>query len=194
VLARLYVARADVAYTVRNAALHVWKTLVVNTPKTLAEVLEALMREVIAGLADPGAARAQRGAQRLLGGCWGCWGLLLLGCCCLGGAAGAHCQAAAAQSLLLGVVAVAAAAAAPVADRPPCSAAPRRRGPAAGRRALPGRAGAQDGWVAAAAGPAAPACWALAGWRCAAACCCRPVAASSSPLLPPARSCCLSTR
>jgi HEAT repeat protein len=50
VLARLYLARADVAYTVRTAALHVWKTIVTNTPKTLIEILPVLMSRVIAGL------------------------------------------------------------------------------------------------------------------------------------------------
>ena len=50
-LARIYMARSDVAYTVRSAALHVWKTLVTNTPKTLTELLPALMDLVIQGLA-----------------------------------------------------------------------------------------------------------------------------------------------
>ena len=52
VLARVYIARSDVAYTVRSAALHVWKTLVTNTPKTLNELLPALMGLVIDGLAS----------------------------------------------------------------------------------------------------------------------------------------------
>ena len=47
--------RSDVAYSVRNAALHVWKTLVTNTPKTLAELLPELMSQTITSLADPGA-------------------------------------------------------------------------------------------------------------------------------------------
>lgn len=38
VLARLYIIRSDVQYPVRTEALHVWKTLVVNTPKTLGQV------------------------------------------------------------------------------------------------------------------------------------------------------------
>jgi len=52
VLARLYLARADIAYTVRSAALHVWKTIVTNTPKTLVEILPVLMERVISGLSN----------------------------------------------------------------------------------------------------------------------------------------------
>ena len=54
ILARVYMARSDVGYTVRAAALHVWKTVVTNTPRTLAEVLPALMANIIASLAAPG--------------------------------------------------------------------------------------------------------------------------------------------
>ena len=54
VLSRVYVARSDVQYTVRNAALHVWKSVVVNTPKTLGEILPNLMQMVIISLADEG--------------------------------------------------------------------------------------------------------------------------------------------
>lgn len=54
VVASLYMARSDVAYTVRSAALHVWKTIVSNTPRTLAEILPALMKSIISALASPG--------------------------------------------------------------------------------------------------------------------------------------------
>jgi hypothetical protein len=54
VLSKLYVARSDMQYVVRNTALHIWKTIVVNTPRTLQEILPALMAEVISALADPG--------------------------------------------------------------------------------------------------------------------------------------------
>ena len=47
-------ARSDVGYTVRAAALHVWKTIVSNTPRTLAEILPTLMRAIITSLAAPG--------------------------------------------------------------------------------------------------------------------------------------------
>ncbi|KAL4444093.1 hypothetical protein ABPG75_011830 [Micractinium tetrahymenae] len=66
VLATVYMARSDVAYTVRTAALHVWKTVVTNTPKTLGELLPALMSIVIESLADPGEDRRQM-AGRCLG-------------------------------------------------------------------------------------------------------------------------------
>lgn len=36
------------------AALHVWKTVVTNTPKTLGELLPQLMAIIIESLADPG--------------------------------------------------------------------------------------------------------------------------------------------
>lgn len=54
VLAKLYMARADIQYPVRTAALHVWKTVVVNTPKTLGEVLPLLMEHLIETLAHSG--------------------------------------------------------------------------------------------------------------------------------------------
>lgn len=54
VLAKLYMTRADVQYPVRSAALHVWKTVVVNTPKTLGEILPSLMEHTIETLAHSG--------------------------------------------------------------------------------------------------------------------------------------------
>jgi hypothetical protein len=46
------------------AALHVWKTVVTNTPKTLGELLPALMAIIIESLADPGGWRRRAEAQR----------------------------------------------------------------------------------------------------------------------------------
>jgi hypothetical protein len=66
VLSKLYVARSDVQYVVRNTALHIWKTIVVNTPRTLQEILPALMAEVISALADPGGWAALAAAARVL--------------------------------------------------------------------------------------------------------------------------------
>lgn len=62
----LYMARSDVAYTVRSAALHVWKTVVTNTPKTLGEILPALMTQVISSLAGGEGDRSEM-AGRCLG-------------------------------------------------------------------------------------------------------------------------------
>lgn len=50
VLALLFMARADVGYTVRQAAVHVWKTVVTNTPKTTGEILKTLMDQIITSL------------------------------------------------------------------------------------------------------------------------------------------------
>lgn len=55
VLARIYLARSDVSYAVRTAALHVWKSLVSNTPRTLTEIMPALMDLMIRALAADGA-------------------------------------------------------------------------------------------------------------------------------------------
>ncbi|KAG1666477.1 hypothetical protein FOA52_004859 [Chlamydomonas sp. UWO 241] len=52
VLSRLYTVRSDPQYSVRSEALHVWKTVVVNTPKTLLQILPCLMAQIIAGLAS----------------------------------------------------------------------------------------------------------------------------------------------
>lgn len=38
--------RSDPQYSVRSEALHVWKTIVVNTPKTLQQLLPVLMQQV----------------------------------------------------------------------------------------------------------------------------------------------------
>ena len=66
VLAAVYIARSDVAITVRQQSLHVWKTIVSNTPRTLKEILPVMMRTLIASLASDSAER-QRIAGRALG-------------------------------------------------------------------------------------------------------------------------------
>ncbi|KAI8916484.1 armadillo-type protein [Powellomyces hirtus] len=52
VLASLYVARADASATVRQTSLHVWKSIVSNTPRTLKEILPIMMDILVASLAS----------------------------------------------------------------------------------------------------------------------------------------------
>ncbi|KAL2941260.1 Protein ILITYHIA [Bienertia sinuspersici] len=65
VLAALYMVRTDVSVSVRQAALHVWKTIVVNTPKTLKEIMPVLMDTLITSLASPSNERRQVAARAL---------------------------------------------------------------------------------------------------------------------------------
>ncbi|KAG5549672.1 hypothetical protein RHGRI_014840 [Rhododendron griersonianum] len=65
VLAALYMVRTDVSITVRQAALHVWKTIVANTPKTLKEIMPVLMNTLISSLASPSSERRQVAGRSL---------------------------------------------------------------------------------------------------------------------------------
>ena len=49
-LAAVYSLRSDPMLVVRQAALHIWKTVVANTPRTLRLILPRLMQRLIAGL------------------------------------------------------------------------------------------------------------------------------------------------
>lgn len=49
-LARLHIARSDPTYAVRNAASHIWKIVVVNTPRTLRELMPVLVQQLLASL------------------------------------------------------------------------------------------------------------------------------------------------
>ena len=57
---------ADPVLAVRNAAVHIWKTVVANTPRTLRVVLPRLMQRLIAGLSADDDDRRQT-ASRCLG-------------------------------------------------------------------------------------------------------------------------------
>ncbi|KAI4350125.1 hypothetical protein L6164_010637 [Bauhinia variegata] len=65
VLAALYMVRADISLSVRQAALHVWKTIVANTPKTLKEIMPVLMDTLIASLASSSSERRQVAGRSL---------------------------------------------------------------------------------------------------------------------------------
>ncbi|CAA0814499.1 ILITYHIA, partial [Striga hermonthica] len=65
VLAALYMVRTDVSLVVRQAALHVWKTIVANTPKTLKEIMPVLMNTLISSLASSSSERRQVAGRSL---------------------------------------------------------------------------------------------------------------------------------
>ncbi|XP_051119851.1 protein ILITYHIA [Andrographis paniculata] len=65
VLAALYMVRTDVSVTVRQTALHVWKTIVANTPKTLKEIMPVLMSTLISSLASSSSERRQVAGRSL---------------------------------------------------------------------------------------------------------------------------------
>ncbi|XP_065852916.1 protein ILITYHIA [Euphorbia lathyris] len=65
ILAALYMVRTDVSLSVRQAALHVWKTIVANTPKTLKEIMPVLMNTLISSLASPSSERRQVAGRAL---------------------------------------------------------------------------------------------------------------------------------
>lgn len=50
ILASLYMIRSDTSAVVRQSALQVWKSVVANTPKTLRQILEALMNAIVNAL------------------------------------------------------------------------------------------------------------------------------------------------
>ncbi|XP_073102669.1 protein ILITYHIA [Elaeis guineensis] len=65
VLAAVYMVRTDVSLSVRQAAVHVWKTIVANTPKTLKEIMPVLMNTLISSLASSSSERRQVAGRSL---------------------------------------------------------------------------------------------------------------------------------
>lgn len=65
VLAAVYMVRTDVSLSVRQAAVHVWKTIVANTPKTLKEIMPVLMSTLISSLASSSSERRQVAGRAL---------------------------------------------------------------------------------------------------------------------------------
>ena len=65
-LAAVYILRSDGTLSVRNAAVHIWKTVVANTPKTLRVILPLLMQRVISTMSG-GSDDRQQTASRCLG-------------------------------------------------------------------------------------------------------------------------------
>jgi len=52
ILAALYMLRSDMSMVVRNCTLQVWKSMVVNTPRTLREILPTILDQIIKSLAS----------------------------------------------------------------------------------------------------------------------------------------------
>ncbi|CAI9298342.1 unnamed protein product [Lactuca saligna] len=65
VLVALYMVRTDVSHSFRQFALHVWKTIVVNTPKTLKEIMSVLMNTLMGSLASSSSERQQVAGRSL---------------------------------------------------------------------------------------------------------------------------------
>ena len=65
VLSGLYMGRSDISATVRQSALHVWKTIISNTPRTLREILQTLFTLLLGCLANANFDKRQIAARTL---------------------------------------------------------------------------------------------------------------------------------
>ena len=65
ILSVVYMVRSDVMLPVRQAAVHVWKSIVTNTPKMLKEIMPTLMRTLIESLSSTSADRRQVAGRAL---------------------------------------------------------------------------------------------------------------------------------
>jgi hypothetical protein len=65
VLASLCMLRSDASSVVRQQAMLVWKSFIDNTPKTLREILPALMQLIVAGLGNTNEERRQTAGRTL---------------------------------------------------------------------------------------------------------------------------------
>ncbi|RNA00153.1 translational activator GCN1 [Brachionus plicatilis] len=62
----LYMGRSDTSLQVRQAALHIWKVIVSNTPKTLKEILSTLFHILLSCLSSPNNDKRQIAATTLV--------------------------------------------------------------------------------------------------------------------------------
>ncbi|KZO93854.1 ARM repeat-containing protein [Calocera viscosa TUFC12733] len=65
VLAALYIVRQDAVAVVRQASIHIWKALVHNTPRTVRDILPALIEFEITLLASEGADQRETAARTM---------------------------------------------------------------------------------------------------------------------------------
>ncbi|KAI5120166.1 hypothetical protein M0805_008433 [Coniferiporia weirii] len=66
VLSALYIVRQDAVSVVRQSAIHIWKALVHNTPRTVRELLSELINQLVALLVDDESGESQETASRTI--------------------------------------------------------------------------------------------------------------------------------
>lgn len=65
VLSGLYICRSDMSHEVKHAAVHIWKMLISNTPKTLREILPTMFGILLGCLVDDNEEKQQMAASTL---------------------------------------------------------------------------------------------------------------------------------